>query len=57
MPGTYASSSFLAYLVSNKYVLDTPLYRELVRMMDERMQVSRMTQTNWLEKSSRYITD
>lgn len=50
--GTHASSSFLAYLVFNKYVLDIPLYRELVRMMDELMQVSRMTLTNWLEKDS-----
>lgn len=49
---TLASSSFLAYLTFNKYVLDTSLYRELVRMMDERMQVSRMTQTNCLEKDS-----
>lgn len=55
VPGTHASGSFLAYLAFNKYVLDTPLYRELVRMMDERMQVSRMTLTNWLEKGSMYI--
>lgn len=55
VPGTHASSSFLAYLVFNKYELDTPLYRELVRMMDEQMQVSRMTLTNWLEKGSKYV--
>ncbi|WP_291535335.1 transposase [Bacteroides sp.] len=55
VPGMHASSSFLAYLAFNKYVLDTPLYRELVRMMDEQMQVSRMTLTNWLEKGSKYV--
>lgn len=55
VPGTHASSSFLAYLAFNKYVLDTPLYRELVRMMDEQMQVSRMTLTNWLEKGCKYV--
>lgn len=55
VPGTHASSSFLVYLAFNKHVLDTPLYRELVRMMDERMWVSRMTLTNWLEKGFRYI--
>lgn len=37
VPGTHASSSFLAYLAFNKYVLDTPLYRELTRIMDEQM--------------------
>lgn len=46
---------FLAYLAFNKYVLDTPLYCELVGMMDERMRGSRMTLTNWLEKGSRLI--
>ncbi len=46
---------FLAYLAFNKYVLDNPLYCELVGMMDERMRGSRMTLTNWLEKGSRLI--
>ncbi len=55
VPGTYASSTFLAYLAFNKYVLDTPLYRELSRIMDEDMRVSRMTLTNWLAKGVSYI--
>ena len=48
---------FIRYkiLAFNKYVLDTPLYCELVGMMDERMRGSRMTLTNWLEKGSRLI--
>ena len=54
-PGTHASASFMAYLAFNKYVLDTPLYREISRMMNEEMRVSRMTLTNWLEKGSNHI--
>lgn len=54
-PGTHASASFMAYLAFNKYVLDTPLYREISRMMNEKMRVSRMTLTNWLEKGSDHI--
>lgn len=38
-------------------MLDTPLYRELTRIMDEQMRVSRMTLTNWLEKGSKYVTE
>lgn len=53
--GTHASSSFLAYLAFNKYVLDTPLYRELSRIVDEDMHVSRMPLTNWLAKGTSYI--
>lgn len=55
IPGTHASASLLSYLIFNKYVLDTPLYREIMRIEDERMRVSRMTLTNWLEKGSTYI--
>lgn len=52
VPGTHASSSFLSYLAFNKYVLDTPLYREMYRLSDESMRLSRMSLTNWLEKDS-----
>jgi len=54
-PGTHASSSFMACLAFNKYVLDTPLYREISRILDEDMRLSRMTLTNWLEKGSFHI--
>lgn len=53
----HATSSFLVYLAFSKYVLDTPLYRELTRIMDEQVQVSRMILTNWLEKGSKYVTE
>lgn len=55
VPGTHASSTFMAYLAFNKYVLDTPLYREISRILDEDMRLSRMTLTNWLEKGSFHI--
>ena len=52
VPGTHASSFFMAYLTFNKYVLDTPLYREISCIFDEDMIVNRMPLTNWLEKGS-----
>lgn len=55
VPGTHASGSFLAYLAFNKYVLDTPLYREISRILDEDTRLSRVTLTNWLEKGSFHI--
>lgn len=54
-PGTHASSSLLAYLAFNKYVLDTPLYCKMYRIHGEDMVLSRMTLTNWLEKGSVYL--
>ncbi len=57
VPGTHASCDFLAYLVFNRFVLNTPLYRELSRLGDERMRLSRMTLTNWLAKGGVYVTE
>ena len=55
VPGTHAPCSLLAYLAFNKYVLDTPLYREMYRFLGEDMSLSCMTLTNWLEKGSAHI--
>ena len=57
VPGTHASSNFLAYLAFNKYVLDTPFYREILRIMDEKMRVCRMTLSNWLAKGGTYMAE
>lgn len=57
VPGTHASGSLLAYLAFNKYVLDTPLYCEMYRLCGERMSLSRMTLTNWLEKGSLHFQE
>lgn len=57
VPGTHTSCNFLAYLAFNKYVLDAPFYREISRIMDDQMRVSRMTLSNWLVKGGRYMAE
>ncbi len=57
VPGTHATSEFLSYLAFNKYVLDTPLYREMYRISNEKMNVARMTLTNWLKKGHDYLKE
>lgn len=42
VPGTHAFNSFLAYLAFNKYVLDTPLYRERYRLSGESMAIEHL---------------
>lgn len=56
VPGTHASADFLAHLAVNRFVLDTPLYREMTRLEEEGMSLSRKTLTNWLYKGSLYLT-
>ena len=55
VPGTHASPDMLSYLVFNRFFLDTPVYRETRRLLEERMRVSRQTITNWIEKGSFYF--
>ena len=55
VPGTHAASDMMAYLVFNRFFLDTPVYRETARLLQERMRLSRQTITNWLEKGSRFF--
>ena len=55
VPGTHAAPGLMAYLVFNRFFLDTPVYRETARLLQERMRVSRQTVTNWLEKGSRFF--
>lgn len=55
-PGTHASCDLLAYLAFNKYRMETPLYREIIRLLDEKMHISRMTLTNWLNKGASHLT-
>ena len=54
-PGTHASTSLLANLVFNKYHMNTPVYREMVRLLNNRMNVSRNTVYNWFVKGSEYL--
>jgi len=53
VPGTHAAPNLMAYLVFNRFFLDTPVYRETARLLQERMRLSRQTITNWLEKGAR----
>lgn len=55
VPGTHATPGMMAYLVFNRFILDTPVYRETARLLQERMRVSRQMVTNWLEKGSRFF--
>ena len=55
VPGTHASPDMMAHLVFNRFFLDTPVYRETARLLQERMRLSRQTVTNWLEKGSRFF--
>ena len=54
-PGTHASSSLLANLVFNKYHMNTPVYREMVRLLNNKMNVSRNTVYNWFVKGSEHL--
>ena len=54
IPGTHASCSLLANLV-NKYHMNTPVYREMVRLLNNKMNVSRNTVYNWFVKGSEYL--
>ena len=54
-PGTHASCSLLANLVFNKYHMNTPVYREIVRLLNNKMNVSRNTVYNWFVKGSEYL--
>ena len=56
-PGTHASSSLLANLVFNKYHMNTPVYREMVRLLNNRMNVSRNTVYNWFVKGSKHLSN
>ena len=54
-PGTHASCSLLANLVFNKYHMNTPVYREMVRLLNNNMNVSRNTVYNWFVKGSKHL--
>lgn len=54
-PGTHASSNLLGYLAFDKYVIRTPMHREIIRFMNDKMQVSRNTLGNWIKKGGKYL--
>ena len=56
VPGTHASADFLAHLAFNHFVLNVPYYREMYRLSDHKMYLSRMTLINWLAKGAAFTS-
>ena len=56
VPGTHASADFLAHLAFNHFVLNVPYYREMYRISDHKMSLSRMTLVNWLAKGAAFTS-
>ncbi|MCI1647903.1 MAG: IS66 family transposase [Bacteroides sp.] len=54
-PGTHATVELLVELVFNKYMMETPVYREMIRLMELKFKVSRQTILNWLSKGAKAL--
>ena len=54
-PGTHATIDMLVELVFNKYMMETPVYREMTRLMELRFKTCRQTIINWLMKGSKHL--
>lgn len=48
--GTHATGNLLSALVFDRYQMSTPAYREMSRMLEMKMSVSRQTLINWYGK-------
>lgn len=57
VPGTHATSNLLSTLVFNRYQMSTPAYREMARMAEMKMSVSRQTLINWYGKIAKELTN
>jgi len=53
-PGTHASSNLLGYLAFDKYVISTPIHREIIRFMNDKMRYT--IGNNLVERSIRPLT-
>jgi len=51
-PGTPATVDMLVELVFNAYMLETLVYRDMIRLFELKFKVSRQTIFNWLSKGS-----
>lgn len=54
-PGTHASASYLAHLGFSKYVMCTPFFREMNRIVAAKMNTCRQTLINWTRKGAQYL--
>lgn len=52
LPGSYASPEAIAYLMTEKYAMGTPLYRMEQNLHRQGIPLSRQTMSNWLIKGS-----
>lgn len=55
--GTHATSNLLSTLAFNRYQMSTPAYREMARMAEMKMSVSRQTLINWYGKTAKELTN
>lgn len=55
--GTHATGSLLSTLAFNRYQLSTPAYREMARMAEMKMSVSRQTLINWYGKMAEKLNN
>lgn len=51
-PGTHVTVDILVELVFNAYMLETPVYRDMMRLFELKFNVSRQTILNWLSKGA-----
>ena len=54
-PGTHATIDMLVELAFNKYMMETPVYREMTRLMELRFRTCRQTLLNWLVKGANHL--
>lgn len=54
-PGTHATVDMLVELVFNSYMLETPVYRDMIRLFELKFKVSRQTILNWLSKGAKAL--
>ncbi|PWM73460.1 MAG: IS66 family transposase [Bacillota bacterium] len=52
IPGSYASSESLAYIMSQKFVMGSPLYRTEEEFRAMKVELTRQTMSNWILKAS-----
>lgn len=53
--GHHVSIEFLVDLVFNKYMMETPVYREMKRFVEKKLKTSRQTIHNWLSTGAKYL--
>lgn len=54
--GTHATGNLLSTLAFNRYQMSTPSYREMARMAEMKMSISRQTLINWYGKIADKLT-